>query len=97
MTTVRVKTTQEEFEAASIDGYVYGDLVLLNNKKPQKKFAVYIELGTEGIYEESRLDDPKTEYKILRNCSVYLSETYEMLENGKFLNKLENATVIIYY
>lgn len=97
MTTTRVKTSREEFEAAYSGGYVYGYLVLVDQKLPLKKYPVYVELGSEIVYRGSLNDDPKTDYKCFSNSTVFIAQTDEMLDSGNFFNALEKTTTIIYY
>lgn len=86
---LRIKTPSEEFNSAENQGYVYGEI------KRQKSFPVYVELGFEENYNPSPQDDPKTEYRIFRNCNVYVGENEEKLDQCIFMQKT-STTVIIY-
>ena len=86
---LRIKTAREEFNSAANQGYVYGEI------KRQKSFPVYVELGFEENYNPSPQDDPNTEYRIFRNCNVYIGENEEKLDQGIFIQKT-SSTVIIY-
>lgn len=87
---LRIKTLREEFDSAVSGGYVYGEII---RKKP---FPVYADLGTEKPYEPSTNDDPNTEYRIFRNCSVYIAETEEKLDRGEYVSSTKDTTVILY-
>lgn len=93
---LRIKTTRAEFEAASSNGDVYGELVLLDGKKPKKNYPVYAELGNEQNYRESPKDDPKTSYRFFVKCKVFLGESFELLEQGTILLEINNVSVVIY-
>jgi hypothetical protein len=57
---------------------------------------LYVDLGTEHNYQPSAKDDPNTEYKIFRTCSVYIAETEEKLDRGEYVSSTKGTTVIIY-
>ena len=87
---LRIKTLREEFNSAVSGGYVYGEIIR------KKSFPVYVDLGTEHNYQPSAKDDPNTEYKIFRTCSVYIAETEEKLDRGEYVSSTKGTTVIIY-
>lgn len=87
---IRVKTVREEFEAAETGGYVYGNI------QRQKTFPVYIELEREEEYIPSSQDDPKTEYRLFRDCNVFVAETDVQLDTGEYIFSSLEVTVIIY-
>jgi len=53
-------------------------------------------LGKEVEYSPRPSDDPKTDYKCFKGCSVFYGKSQEMLEEEKWLFTDENITVIIY-
>ncbi len=88
---IRIKATPLEFEAASSDGCVYGEI------KGKRGLYVYVELGEEKEYIPSSNDNPTTEYRLFISCDVYFAKTKEQLANGEFeAEYLPNVTTIIY-
>lgn len=88
---IRIKATPLEFEAASTDGCVYGEI------KGKRGLYVYVELGEEKEYIPSSNDNPTTEYRLFISCDVYFAKTKEQLANGEFdAESLPNVTAIIY-
>lgn len=79
---------RREFEAAISDGAVYGKYL---------QVYVYAELGKEGIYRESPLDDPNTEHRLFRNCRVFYTETLEDLRAGVFVHESDEPMLIVFY
>lgn len=88
---IRIKATPLEFEAASNDGCVYGEI------KGKRGLYAYVELGPEKEYIPSSNDNLMTEYRLFISCDVYFAKTKEQLANGEFQAEyLPNKTVIIY-
>ncbi len=87
---IRIKTIREEFEAAEENGYVYGEIIR------KKSFPVYIELGREVNYIPSPSDNPKTDYRLFRECHIFVAETNEQLDREDFVYDQEGESVIIY-
>lgn len=75
---IRIKATPLEFEAASSDGCVYGEI------KGKRGLYVYVELGEEQEYILSSNDNLTTEYRLFIRCDVYFAKTKEQLANGEF-------------
>ncbi len=91
MKPVTIKTNRAEFEAASSDGCVYGEL------RGKRGLYVYAELGPEKEYIPSLRDNPNTEYRMFTRCNVFFAKTKEQLANGDFeAEDLPNVTVVIY-
>ena len=86
----KIKTQKIEFDAATSNGYVYGEIVRTTT------FPVYIELGAEQEYISSAKDDSKTEYRLFTNCTIYMAETEEQLDRENYIGTLKNQTVVIY-
>ena len=88
---IRIKATLIEFEAASTNGCVYGEI------KSKRGLYVYVELGEEKEYIPSSSDNRMTEYRLFTSCDVYFAKTKEQLTDGEFeAEYLPNTTVIIY-
>ncbi|WP_013324619.1 hypothetical protein [Gloeothece verrucosa] len=77
-----------EFEAAKTNEEVYGKY---------KGVYLYIKLGTEEEYKENPKDDPKTEYKFFRGCTIEYSETEEQAEQGIYQYKDTNVNIKLYW
>jgi hypothetical protein len=89
--TLRIKATRSEFEAASTNGCVYGEI------QGKRGLFVYAELGEEKEYIPSSKDNPMTEYRMFIGCDVYFAKTRAQLANGEFeAEELPNITLIIY-
>jgi hypothetical protein len=86
---IRVKTIREEFESGADGGYIYGEI------QRQKKFPVYVDLGTEE-YIPSAKDDTKTEYRLFTGCNAFVAESDEQLDREEYISSSLNVTVIIY-
>jgi hypothetical protein len=86
----RVKVTRPDFDIAESDGWVDGLL------QGRRGLYVYVELGKEMEYVTRPSDDPMTEYRIFRNCSVFFANTREQLDTCEFDGQELNVTVIIY-
>lgn len=79
---------RQEFEAAASDGAVYGKYLDID---------VYVELGVEGNYRESAKDDPNTQYRLFRNCTIFYAASSEDLDAGIFVHETQENVVIVYY
>lgn len=88
--TFRIRVSRIDFDAASNEGYVYGQIVR------QGKLAVYVELGVEKDYTPSQSDDPVTEYRFFSDCNVYVAETEDELDREVYLAQQLGVAVIIY-
>lgn len=86
----RVSTPRAEFSAAESGGFVYGKWIR------QEAIPAYVELGTEEEYELSPKDNPNTEYRLFRDCTINIAETEEAVDKGDFDAIMTGATVIIY-
>lgn len=85
----RVKALNKiEFEQSCSNGSVYGKY---------KGLFVYIELGIEQDYREHPLDNPKTEYKLFKNCYIEYAQTIEELETGEPKAVDSNINVVLYW
>jgi hypothetical protein len=87
---VNVKVTREDFEESVSDGWVDGQV------QGRSGIWVYVELGKEVEYIPHQSDNPKTDYKCFKGCSIFYAKSQEMLEEEKWLFTDENITVIIY-
>lgn len=87
---LRIRTRREEFIEGNSGGYVYGEI------QRQKSFPVYVELGIEEEYIPSSQDNSKTEYRLFKNCTVFVAETDEQLDRGEYILSQTQATVVIY-
>lgn len=79
---------RQEFEAATSDGAVYGKYLGV---------YVYAELGREGVYRESPKDDPKTRYRLFRDCTAFYARTLEQLRNEDYEYDTQEDMIIVYY
>jgi hypothetical protein len=77
-----------EFKQACSNGEVYGKY---------RKLYVYIELGIEQDYREHPSDNPKTEYRLFRGCSIEYSETQSQSEEGIYQYSENDVDVILYW
>lgn len=92
MKIIRIKAeTQDDFDKAEQEGYVYGYY------NGQTDICAYVKLGQQGKYRSQPQDNPNTEYKIFYHCQIDLAPTMEILERGGQSAKLLDKTVIIYY
>lgn len=86
----RIKVDRENFDAAesngAVDGLFQGRLGL---------FA-YVELGSEMDYISQPRDNPRTEYRVFRNCNIFFAASVEQLDANEFDGETFNVTVIIY-
>jgi nicotinamidase-related amidase len=87
---VSVKVTREDFEESFSDGWVDGQV------QGRSGVWVYVELGKEVEYIPRPSDNPKTDYKCFKGCSIFYAKSQEMLEREEWLFTDENITVIIY-
>ncbi|MBV8884512.1 MAG: hypothetical protein JO235_11025 [Chroococcidiopsidaceae cyanobacterium CP_BM_RX_35] len=81
-------SNQQEFNAATSEGAVYGKYLGV---------YVYVELGKEEIYRGSLKDDPNTQYKLFRNCRVFYTETLEDLRAGICVHETDENILIVFY
>lgn len=58
---------------------------------------MYAELGEEFEYISRPKDDPNTDFRIFRGCTVSIAESEEDLKAGIVATTLLNQTVKIYY
>jgi hypothetical protein len=85
----RIRALNElEFAAASSGESIYGKY---------KGMYAYIELGIEEEYREHPKDEPKTTYRLFRNCNVEYSETEEQSEQGVYQYKDVGVSIIVYW
>jgi hypothetical protein len=47
-------------------------------------------------YIPSALDDKNTEFKVFRNCTVYIAETDKELDVGNYIQHIPSITVKIF-
>lgn len=63
----RIRALNElEFEEAKANEAVYGKY---------RELYVYVTLGSENIYLEHPTDNPKTQYRLFKKCTIEYSET----------------------
>ncbi|MBW4635769.1 MAG: hypothetical protein KME30_28985 [Iphinoe sp. HA4291-MV1] len=87
---LRIKVSRNDFNAATSDGWVDG-LV-----QGREGLYTYVELGKEQEYIPKPTDDPKTEYRMFRGCSVFFATSLKRLAEGYYEAEESNVTVIIY-
>lgn len=75
---LRIQVTRSEFNAAESNGAVYGLL------KGRRGLYAYAELGKEVEYIPRTNDDPKTEYRMFRNCDAFFATSLEQLDADDF-------------
>jgi hypothetical protein len=85
-----IKTNKQEFKAAKSNESIYGYVIR------QETFPVYVVLGQEIDYIPSALDDKNTEFKVFRNCTVYIAETDKELDVGNYIQHIPSITVKIF-
>lgn len=93
MRATRIKAlSHKEFKAACTNGSVYGEYM------GRRDIYVYAELGMEKEYIPSPNDDPRTEYRIFTDCTLYFAMTRTQLYERDFeAEDFPVPTVIIYY
>jgi hypothetical protein len=87
---LRVKVERSDFESATSYGWVDG-LV-----QGRKDVCAYVELGAEQEYILSSRDNPRTEYRLFRECDVFFADSQEKLEALNYDGQVYNVTVILY-
>lgn len=87
---LRVKVEREDFDIVSSLGWVDGLL------QGRRGLWVYVELGTEQEYIPSPNDDPRTEYRLFKECDVFFAKSRERLEAEDYEARQYNVTVILY-
>ncbi len=87
---LRVKVEREDFDIVSSLGWVDGLL------QGRRGLWVYVELGTEQEYIPSPNDDPRTEYRLFKECDVFFAKSQERLEAEDYEAREYNVTVILY-
>lgn len=87
---LRIKVIREDFDAAESNGWVDGQI------QGREGLWVYVELGKEQEYIHRPSDNPKTEYRMFRECSVFFANSQQQLELGDYLAEESNVTVIVY-
>jgi hypothetical protein len=83
----RIKADPLEFAQAQTNGSVYGKW---------NQLYVYAKLGQEVSYNPRHNDDPKTEYKMFRNCELSYTDTEEKLDDALFFTATTEALLIVY-
>ncbi len=86
----RVSTPRAEFSAAESGGFVYGKWIR------HEAIPAYVELGTESEYSPSPRDNPNTDYRLFRNCTINIASTEDAVDSGDFDAIMTGATVVIY-
>jgi hypothetical protein len=87
----RIKVNRIDFDKAENDGFVYG-----KDLDRRSYNSVYSDLGQEKEYRPSHNDDSKTDYRFFINCRICYAQNDEQADLEKFVEVIDNASLIIY-